>query len=161
MGLAAYQLPSSTRSTLNTWGECAAFRLGVLQERHDLIAGLDLQTLRLRATAEPAFRHDMLGDELSFFIGKILDPFSFWGSIGGGQLRIKDRPDPLDRRARLYVHRSVSFGFAYDIYRAQHGKIDVNANFFKREPDQRWRSAYSFSMINALQLELSFRLLGW
>jgi hypothetical protein len=159
---------------LTTWGNYGTFRLGALQERLQLIAGLDLTAYRLQDAPDADFRYDIHGNDVLFFLGYSTGSWSLWGGIGAGQMRIYDRQAPLDedekdqtegeydeRRAHRSISQVTEAGVSYDLYRAQYGKIDASLTWRRLVPEKGWRSAYALTMIDCLQFEVGFKLLGW
>lgn len=159
---------------LTSWGNYGTFRLGAFQERLNLIAGLDLTAYRLQDAPKSGLSYDIHGNDVLFFLGYSLDSWSFWGGIGAGQMRIYDRELPADdnskdqtdseydeRRAHRSISQVTEAGVSYDLYRAQYGKIDASLSWRRLVPEKGWRSAYALTMIDCLQFEVGFKLLGW
>jgi hypothetical protein len=81
---------------LTTWGSYGAFRLGALQERLNLIAGLDLTAYRIQDAPDKGLRYDIHGNDVLFFLGYARGSWTLWGGVGAGQMRIYDRDVVLD-----------------------------------------------------------------
>ncbi len=164
----------TTDRDLTTWGNYGTFRLGAWQERLNLIAGLDLTAYRLQDAPDSGLRYDIHGNDVLFFLGYSSGSWSFWGGVGAGQMRIYDREAPVDeeekdqtegeydeRRAHRSISQVTEAGVSYDLYRAQYGKIDTSLTWRRLVPEKGWRSAYALTMIDCLQFEVGFKLLGW
>lgn len=175
MGLGPTFVQTKDRD-LTTWGNYGTFRLGAFQERLNLIAGLDLTAYRLQDAPEASFRYDIHGNDVLFFLGYSEGSWSLWGGVGAGQMRIYDKEAPLDadkneqdqtdgeydeRRAHRSISQVTEAGVSYDLYRAQYGKIDASLSWRRLVPEKGWRSAYALTMIDCLQFEVGFKLLGW
>jgi hypothetical protein len=91
-------------------------------------------------------------------------------------MRIYDKEAPLDadkndknptpieydeRRSHRSISQVTEAGVSYDLYRAQYGKIDTSLTWRRLVPEKGWRSAYALTMIDCLQFEVGFNLLGW
>jgi hypothetical protein len=160
---------------LTSWGSYGTFRLGAYQERLQLIAGLDLTAYRLQDAPDAGLRYDIHGNDVLFFLGYSQGSWSLWGGVGAGQMRIYDREAPVDdddddepvdnefdeRRAHRSISQVTEAGVSYDLYRAQYGKIDASLTWRRLVPEKGWRSAYALTMIDCLQFEVGFKLLGW
>lgn len=175
MGLGPTFVQTKDRD-LTTWGNYGTFRLGAFQERLNLIAGLDLTAYRLQDAPDSSFRYDIHGNDVLFFLGYSKGSWSLWGGVGAGQMRIYDKEAPLDadqeeeeqstseydeRRAHRSISQVTEAGVSYDLYRAQYGKIDASFTWKRLVPEKGWRSAYALTMIDCLQFEVGFKLLGW
>ncbi|HYX39765.1 MAG TPA: hypothetical protein VE954_42260 [Oligoflexus sp.] len=158
---------------LTTWGNYGTFRIGAWQERLQLIAGLDLTAYRIQDAPESGLLYDIHGNDVLFFLGYTTGAWNLWGGVGAGQMRIYDRGPPDydsadyedDDGEDTRPHRSISqvteAGVSYDLYRAQYGKIDTSLTWRRLAPEKAWRSAYGLNMIDCLQFEIGFKLLGW
>jgi hypothetical protein len=175
MGLGPTFVQTKDRD-LTTWGNYGTFRLGAYQERLNLIAGLDLTAYRLQDAPDSSLRYDIHGNDVLFFLGYSAGLWSVWGGVGAGQMRIYDKEAPLDtnkdetnqtpsefdeRRAHRSISQVTEAGVSYDLYRAQYGKIDASLTWRRLVPEKGWRSAYALTMIDCLQFEVGFKLLGW
>jgi hypothetical protein len=164
----------TTQRDLTSWGSYGTFRLGAYQERLQLIAGLDLTAYRLQDAPDAGLRYDIHGNDVLFFLGYSQGSWSLWGGVGAGQMRIYDREAPVEedeadqedsefdeRRAHRTISQVTEAGVSYDLYRAQYGKIDASLTWRRLVPEKGWRSAYALTMIDCLQFEVGFKLLGW
>jgi hypothetical protein len=66
-----------------------------------------------------------------------------------------------DRKAHRSISQVTEAGVSYDLYRAHYGKIDASFTWRRMVPEKGWRSAYALTMIDCLQFEIGFKLLGW
>lgn len=146
---------------MTTWGSFGTFRLGAYQERLQLIAGLDLTAYRIQDAPKIGFNHDIHGNDVLFFIGYSAGSWNLWGGIGAGQMRIYDREEPDQDEPHRSISQVTEAGASYDLYRAQYGKIDASLTWRRLVPEKGWRSTYALSMIDCLQFEVGFKLLGW
>lgn len=175
MGLGPSFVQTKDRD-LTTWGKYGSFRLGAFQERLNLIAGLDLTAYRLQNAPNSSFRYDIHGNDALFFLGYSKGSWSLWAGVGAGQMRIYDKEAAVDtknnkqgqtsseydeRRAHRSLSQVTEAGIGYDLYRAQYGKIDSSLTWRRLVPEKGWRSAYALTMIDCLQFEVGFKLLGW
>jgi hypothetical protein len=144
-----------------TWGTFGSIRFGAFQERLNLIAGLDVTAYHVYKSGSSQLPDDIDGNNVLAFLGYSKDAWSAWGGIGAGQMRIYDR----EGENKVIPHRSVSqameAGVSYDLYRAQYGKVDASATWHRIMPEKEWRSRYALTMIDCLQFEIGFKLLGW
>ncbi|WP_141731920.1 hypothetical protein [Oligoflexus tunisiensis] len=173
IGLGPSWVQASDRD-MTTWGSYGAFRFGAFQERLNLIAGLDLTAYLIQDAPDKGWRYDIHGNDVLFFLGYARDSWTLWGGIGAGQMRIYDRETPQEgnegdpivneydeRRAHRSISQVTEAGASYDLYRSHYGKIDASLTWRRMVPEKGWRSAYALSMIDCLQFEIGFKLLGW
>jgi len=150
-----------TNRDLTTWGTYGTFRLGALQERLNLIAGLDLTAYLIQDAPDSGWTHDIHGNDVLFFLGYAANSWSLWGGVGAGQMRIYDRDEPDQAEPRRSISQVTEAGASYDLYRAQYGRIDASLTWRRLVPEKGWRSTYALTMIDSLQFEVGFKLLGW
>ncbi len=146
---------------IQTWGSFGTFRLGAYQERLQLIAGLDLTAWRLQDVPKTTLNYDVHGNDVLFFLGYAQDSWNLWVGIGAGQMRIYDRDAPDEKRPHNSIHQAMEAGASYDLYRATYGKIDSSLTWSRRMPEKDWRSRYALTMIDCLEFEIGFKLMGW
>ncbi len=151
----------SPQKNLKTWGSYGAFRFGSYQKRLKIISGLDLTAWRLQDQPKDGLKYDIQGNDVLFFIGYAADSWTFWGALGAGQIRIYDRDAPNEDKPHRSINQVTETGGSYDLYRAQFAKIDASLTWRHMTPEKGWRSAYSMNMIDCLQFEVGFKLLGW
>jgi hypothetical protein len=146
---------------LTTWGNYGTFRLGAWQERLQLTAGLDLTAYRIQDEPDAGLNFDIQGNDVLFFLGYTAGPWNLWGGMGAGQMRIYDREEPDHDEPHRSISQVTEAGVSFDLYRAQYGKIDTSLTWRRMVPEKGWRSAYALTMIDCLQFEIGFKLLGW
>jgi hypothetical protein len=145
----------------NTWGTFGTIRFAAFQERLNLIAGLDLNAYHIYRPGTSQLPEDIDGNDLIFFLGYSKDAWNAWAGFGGGQMRIYDREGENKEIPHRSVSQAMEAGVSYDLYRAQYGKVDASATWHRMIPEKEWRSNYALSMIDCLQFEIGFKLLGW
>jgi hypothetical protein len=149
-------LIQKTNRDLTTWGSYGSFRLGAFQERLNLIAGIDLTTYLIQDAPDSGWSHDIL-----VFLGYSKNSWNIWGGVGAGQMRIYDRDEPDQAEPRRSISQVSEAGASYDLYRAHYGRIDASLTWRRHRPEKGWRSTYALTMIDSMQFEIGFKLLGW
>ncbi|MCX6127727.1 MAG: hypothetical protein NTX25_01525 [Proteobacteria bacterium] len=158
-GPSLIQSPAQKSSSWTSFGSC---RFAALEERLHLFAGIDLTTWRIaQVTSAQNLKKNMMGNELLFILGHTQGPWSSWAGLGAGQIRVAEPTAEDKNEMRRFLANTMNLGASYDIYQAEHGKIDTSITWRHVLADKNWRSTYSLTMIDAVQFEIGFKLLGW